>query len=370
VTPTPANPIYPRGVPGAGRMPPQLLESEGDMADSPEEIAFWAPLPLAECAPINGLFVAVDREALEHQRWHRAFTLAATLCGGSAVLTGVWNVSFGSSFDGRHRWVAGVELALVGGLIVSIAIGLWQQRKNRWLLNRHKAELLRLLKFEFLTTPSVWGSREATGADWVGDKIRAVDAVRDRRGLRDAVSSARIAEELAFPPDIPSPTLLKLVEYYLGKRLNPQKEYLANRAQRNAFWDGALQRNVNTTLFFASVVAIGAQAGFIIWQAPESPSFIVLTTLGAASAPVIASMIRTLRSAFEFSRNRSRFLSAHDALSKLEQRLTHHLLWPRTNELSPEGKAVILRELEYCESQLRTEHSEWLRLMLEAEWFG
>ena len=31
---------------------------------------------------------------------------------------------------------------------------------------------------------------------------------------------------------------------------------------------------------------------------------------------------------------------------------------------------MILRELERCESQLRTEHVEWLRLMVDAEWFG
>jgi hypothetical protein len=97
---------------------------------------------------------------------------------------------------------------------------------------------------------------------------------------------------------------------------------------------------------------------------------VLFTTLGAASLPVIASMIRTLRSAFEFSRNRSRFLAAHDALSKLEKRLTHHLLWARTTDLTPEYEAMILRELERCEAQLRTEHIEWLRLMLEAEWFG
>jgi hypothetical protein len=351
---------------GAGGVPPDVLPSEGDMIDTAGEIAFWTPLPLAECAPINALFFAVDGEALRNQRWHRAFTLAATLCGGGAVLIGVWNLDLASP----HRDLAGTEFTLVVLLVVSIAIGLWQQRKNRWLLNRHKAELLRLLKFEFLTTPSAWNAHDVTAAQWVGDRVRAIDAVRDRRALRAAVSTARIAEELTLPPDIPSPALIKLVEYYLGKRLNPQKEYLADRAQRNAFWDGALQRNVNTTLFFLSVAAIATQAVFILGGVPDRARSIFITTLGAASLPVIASIIRTLRSAFEFSRNRSRFLSAHDALSKLEQRLTHYLLWAHSTELAPDAKAMILREFERCETQLRTEHNEWLRLMLEAEWFG
>ena len=352
---------------GSAEIPPDMPPSENDMIDSAAEIAFWTPLPVAACAPINEQFTVADREALRNQRWHRVFTLAATLSGGGgALLIGVWNLDFGIP----HANPAAIELALVLLLVVSIGIGIWQQRKNRWLLNRHKAELLRLLKFEFLTTPSVWHGCDANGTEWIAGKIRGVDAIGDRGALQEAVASARISEEIPLPPDIPTPTLLRLVEYYLSKRLNPQKEYLANRAQRNAFWDGALQRNINTMMFFASVAAIAAEAVFTLRSATESPTTIILTTLGAASAPVIASMNRTLRSAFEFSRNRSRFLAAHDALSKLEQRLTHQLLWPRTAELTSDAKATVLREFERCETQLRTEHNEWLRLMLEAEWFG
>lgn len=350
----------------SAEVPPDMPPSDNDMLDTAAEIAFWAPLPVAACAPINERFATADRDALRSQRWHRVFTLAATLSGGGALLIGVWNLDFGIP----HANPAATELALVLLLVVSIAIGTLQQRKNRWLLNRHKAELLRLVKFEFITTPSVWDGRGAGAAQWVTDRVGEIDAVRDRRALRQAVATARLPEELTLPPDIASPTLLKLVEYYLAKRLNPQKEYLANRAQRNGFWDGALQRNVNTMLFFASVAAIATQAAFVVRGAPNARQLVTVITLCAASLPVVASMSRTLRSAFEFSRNRSRFLAAHDALSTLEHRLTHHVMWARTTELAPDAKATVLREFERCETQLRTEHNEWLRLMLEAEWFG
>jgi hypothetical protein len=350
--------------------PPQVPQSEGDMIDTAAEIESWTPLPLAECAPVNEAFFALDDLALRHQRWHRRLTLTATMCGGGAVLIAVWILGFGRFFAGLEAPLTTLELLLVGLAFAAIVVGIREERKIRWLVNRHKAELLRLLKFEFLTTPSVWSGGRPAGSTWVNEKIQAISAVRDRRGLEAAVSTARITEETTSHAPIASATLLKLVEYYLGKRLNPQKEYLANRAQRNDFWDGALQRNVNTTLLFMSVAAVVLQDAVNWWGVSKPVYGVLFTTLGAASLPVIASMIRTLRSAFEFSRNRSRFLAAHDALSKLEQRLTHHLLWARTSELTPEHEAMILRELERCEAQLRTEHNEWLRLMLEAEWFG
>jgi len=360
----------PGNSPDGGGAPPQVPQSEGDMIDTAAEIEFWTPLPLAECAPINAEFFAVDGEALEHQRWHRRFTLVATMCGGGAVLIAVWILGFGRFYESLEAPLTALELLLVGLGVTAIVVGLHHERKIRWLVNRHKAELLRLLKFEFLTTPSVWRGATLSGGAWVGAMIGAIARVRDRRGLEEAVSTARITEEVTAPPRIPSSSLLKLVEYYLGKRLNPQKEYLANRAQRNAFWDGALQRNVNTTLLVMSIAAVVLQDAVNWWGVSKPVYGVLFTTLGAASLPVIASMIRTLRSAFEFSRNRSRFLAAHDALSKLEKRLTHHLLWARTTELTPEYEAMILRELERCETQLRTEHIEWLRLMLETEWFG
>ena len=248
----------PGGASVSGRMPPSAPQGDGDMIDSGGELAFWTPLPLAECAPINEAFWTADGEALRNQRWHRRHTLAATLCGGGAVLIGVWILGFESHL-GRLGPIRVVELCLAGLVLVAIVSGLAFQRKNRWLLHRHRAELLRLLKFEFLITPSAWLDDPLHGAGWVSARLGQVEAVRDRRALVEAVSTAQLVGEVTPPPDLPSPVLLKIVEYYLGKRLNPQKEYLANRAQRNDFWDSALARNFNTTLFFASVLAVVAQ---------------------------------------------------------------------------------------------------------------
>jgi soluble lytic murein transglycosylase-like protein len=221
----------------------------------------------------------------------------------------------------------------------------------------------------------VWFGGHAAGADWVRARIVEIAAIRSRTDLDRTIEQALFPEQESDRPVIPVDTLLKLMEYYLSKRLNPQKEYLANRAQKNAFWDGRAVRHVNAILLFLSVVAASTQlainADIVLFSPPPAPVWnVAFATLGAASLPVVAAMIRTLRMAFEFSRNRSRFMAAHDALAQLEERLLHHLLWGRRPEASPEKSMVMLRDLQTCEYVLRSEHQEWLRLMLEAEWFG
>jgi hypothetical protein len=351
---------------GPGRVP----DSAGDMRDSADEIAFWAPLELAACAPIAAEFERVDTLALTHQKWHRRLTLGATLSGGLSVLCSVWDLGFGQVVPSMEDWLPWVEVVALAGLILSIGLGLWKERKNQWLINRHKAELYRLARFEFVIHPAIWLKGTAAGEAWVREKLAAIRALAGREALDRSIERALVPDEESDPPKVPSATMLKLVEYYLAKRLNPQKEYLANRAQRNAFWDGWLVRNVTTGLLILSVLASLIQMA-VNWAGSGDWTLrnVIFATLGAASLPAVAAMIRSLRLAYEFSRNRSRFMAAHDALSQLEQRLTHHLLWGRSDPAA-ENASLMLKDLETSEGILRTEHQEWLRLMLEAEWFG
>ena len=81
--------------------------------------------------------------------------------------------------------------------------------------------------------------------------------------------------------------------------------------------------------------------------------------LVAASLPVLGAGFRTLRTAHEYARNASRFEATHDALSALSDRL-------RKAKDAP----TIFRELGFCEQVLEADLREWMRLMVEAEWFG
>lgn len=346
-------------------------ESTDDMTDSAQEISFWSPLPLAECVPIEAAFRTVDAAAIDHQLWHRRFTLIAAAGGYGSLLVAIWTLGFRRLLaPGLEHSLVVVELLLILAGGVALGVGLHQRRKFLWITNRHQAELLRLAKFEFVTTPSVWVRGPAARLQWVSDRIEKIRLVRGRHDLERAVSTATPETDPTDVPVLATVVLRTLVEYYRNKRLSPQRAYLANRAQKNAFWDGPGIRSVTTFLFFGSVVAVVIQAVINLWGAASDFWSVAVTTLGAASLPVAAAIIRTLRSAFEFSRNRSRFLATEDALRGLDDRLTHRLIWEGSTEVSAELASVTLQDLGRCEVHLRNEHQEWLRLMLEAEWFA
>jgi len=345
-------------------------ESAGDMRDSADEIAFWNLLALEACHPILDAFDVVDAKALRHQKVHRQITLIAAVSGGLAVLCAIWELGFDPVFPSAAPVFVRLETIALFCTAVALLWGWGYRHKDKWLINRHQAELFRLMRFEFLIHPDVWAGGRAAASDWVRRRIGEVSALHGRLSLERSTERA-----------------LQISEYYLEKRLSPQKEFLANRAQRNAFWDGWLVRHVTPALLTMSVMAALTQLAInelhlapaatepvtgCVCPLEDQQTFwnVAFVTLGAASLPVVAAMIRTLRLAFEFSRNRSRFLAAHDALTQIEVRLVHRLAAARTTEPGPTETSLILGDLRMCEQVLRTEHQEWLRLMLEAEWFG
>lgn len=361
-------------------------ESAGEMHDSADEIAFWNLLPLEACHPILDAFDVVDAKALRFQWRHQRVTVLAALAGGLAVLCAIWELGFGQLSPTAASVLFISEALALASTAALLGYGYCKRLKDKWLVNRHKAELYRLMRFEFVIHPNEWLGGRAPAADWVRRRVGEVAALHGRPALERSTERAIVPESDGDITDATAATVMQIAEYYLEKRLNPQKEFLANRAQRNALWDGWFVRHVTPVLLALSVLAAFTQ---LLINRPDvftqlkavfsgghaetvKPSFrsVVFATLGAASLPVVAAMIRTLRMAFEFSRNRSRFLAAHDALAQMEVRLVHQLAVAQTSSPGTPERSRMLREVRTCEHLLRTEHQEWLRLMLEAEWFG
>jgi hypothetical protein len=177
-----------------------------------------------------------------------------------------------------------------------------------------------------------------------------------------------------------------LVEYYLVKRLNQQITYFA-QAGRNIGWQ-RYTYHLPALCFFASVLLAlahfaraiyeqggghGQSPGQTIEQGgshnqslgqhmdrPQDHGFVgeLLIAL-AACLPVLGAGIRTLHTASERRRNAIRFQAKYYTLEKLRQ------------ELQQETDAdAIFRLLWQCKRIMEFEHREWLRLMIEAEWFG
>lgn len=352
-----------------------------DMHDTDAEIARYAAIAptLQLCRRIEAEFDAADEWAVKYQRRHRLLTSCAAFFGTLAVLFAVIGLSRGE----QELWSAGwlpskqrldwVELWLAGAAVFFVLIGWISKFKESWLRWRHQAESCRLLRYNFLTHPSVWRGREEAARVWIDDKLNEIRNTELEKAVREPTPHGPFEGTQC---KLPLGILRALTEYYLSKRLNPQKEYLANRTQRNELSDWI--RAYLPWFFFVSIVAVFLK--FFIRH--FSARWEHVLALLAALLPAAAAGVRTWRSAFEFSRNKGRFEAAHQALQDLERRLVdegfaasesaggHDSDTGVERDVEETDAYPILRDLSWCEHILESEHREWLRLMFETEWFG
>lgn len=403
--------------------PVQLDSTFDDMHDSEAEVAAYADLPLGVCLVITDKFEKLDRGAVFWQSSHKWITRIAAGCGTAAVIMAIFGLAF-KHLDEMKSIIPNISLAEIvfAGLALTVAmIGLAAELKERWLLRRHQAELCRLLKFRFLLQPSQWDDTHAA-QEWVDHAMRQIAALKGKKAVREVIEVSLPRFPLPSADAIlPRSCLLQLVGYYRKKRIGMQRAYLENRAGRNE----ATMRMYNVlpvVLFFSSVVAAAAHYLF-----ENPPSFmkggdweagILYAGLAAACLPVTATWARTIRAAFEQSRNKSRFRAASAALTELDGAISADLenISPAST-IPSQGVAVsvheertvdrivgsdsrsaertslhrdvrlqnvgtvrdnvglvdaraLLQDMLWCEQILHAEHIEWLRLMVETEWYG
>jgi hypothetical protein len=254
------------------------------------------------------------------------------------------------------------------------------------------------LKFSLLISPESWvndSSSEARKERQKQFRARLEEKLGtlNWQSLRDSVAREDRALEdttLRVAGSIDKETLEQLLDYYHEKRLCYQLQYFERQAEQRRRWD-ELTRGVPIWLFFFSIgaallhflydvesfrklivepflhtfpaltpdevkVSTKTQGGFYSDKFDNVTLFLLLL---AACLPVIGAAIRLLRTAHEFGRNTLRFEAASDELTILARDLQTQTE-PRT----------ILKTLHQIERTLQAERREWLRLMIEAEWFG
>ena len=346
------------------------ISAHNEMADPPDERQQWPLLhDLLELCERTGnkVYRVADAEAQQYQRHHKIITALAAVFGTTAVLLAIVQLS---SFV-RERGLLPTSGEFVAALIALFAmiLGLVASFQRRYLLERHKAERYRLLKFGFLIDPDLYTGNEAETrrrTDRLSQEVVDVAALThhtlDVWVMQDDVSR--------MPGDTQTPhnTLSSLVEYYLVKRLNQQITYFSQAAKPTS-WE-RFTRHLPALFFFVSVLLAFDHFALAIYergaghgQQPHefsghgrvSELLIVL----AACFPVLGAGIRTLHTASEQRRNAIRFQAICYALEKLREVFQQE-----------RDAAMIFRLLWQCERIREVEHREWLRLMIEAEWFG
>jgi hypothetical protein len=141
-------------------------------------------------------------------------------------------------------------------------------------------------------------------------------------------------------------------------------DYFDRQAERNGRFDRRT-RLITPGLFFISVVLAYLHFIYDLIRTsdhtnPAHPdSLSVLLIAAAIAIPVIGAGVRTWRTAYEFARNANLFRAKHAALGQLAERVRR--------ESDP---TALFYAMWCCEQILDAEHREWLRLMIEAEWFG
>ena len=351
------------------------LAVSDDMHDSPDDLAAlrtWPPLHDALVA-ISEILVptydVADTRALNSQRRYRWVILLTASGGSAAVLFALAQLTLERLGMTRTAALAAWgELVAIVATVLAVALGYLVVWLENWLIDRFRAEQLRLLKFRSLLDPRLWGPTEVR-ASWRAD----VESHHDRLAKLGRTELKHQSEREAVPRlatrddccDITPDSFDALVNYYRRKRVITQRDYFAKAASRGiAFFD---RPKLLPVFFGASVlmvvlhVAVDLATGGLEVVRGRWASVSTLLIAASAALPVTWAGIRTWRSAREFSRNVARSTARREMLDEMARRL--------------DGKrhadpSHLLGELQICELVLDSDQREWLRLMREVEWYG
>lgn len=306
-----------------------------------------------------------DQEALSNQRLHRRFTRMAGVLGAIGLCIAACNIAFPGVASAallrrpstEYDWRLLFEL--VGAMLaaLSVAAGLIFGWHKKWLLNRTKAEQLRLLKFRELVNPDFWCSdvRPQETQTRIKNEILLIDGWTEDH-LPDIAEKEHVPTlpREAACKQLSHAQRLEILAYYRRKRLEFQIEYFSRSGKR----EHLSQRGGWLPLvFFASVVFAAGHVAFEHAGELELEKRIALAA--SLGIPAAWAAFRTYRTANEFGRNRSRSIAKCSALVAVE------------NRLRPDASAGdVFADMGLCEYVLASDQGEWLRLMIEAEWYG
>ena len=338
-----------------------------------------------------------DDKAIRGHRWHRRITLAGVTAGAFALVLGI--VQLAEAFwllpQVSGHWPAlalgavfrslgfvaensfWVEVVCITVATLAVISGWFRGNHQSWLYWRYRAERFRSLPFEVMIDPCLWRASAPTAEDWRHRIHAGLEEIDDA----SPTELHHIAEHES-EPKIPEPricaevdrTLLKsLTQYYLEHRLSIQTGYFKKfvQTQQSNWLDNPV---LLPFVFFLSVflvllhIVIEAAYGL---ERPRSADLSEvfhrvggLLLFASAAIPAIWTAFRTWRSANESARNVARSRAKLGLLSARAVTLEKILMDEKPDAFR------IFTSLALCESLLHNELQEWLRLMLDAEWYG
>lgn len=331
------------------------------------------------------IYRVADRRALFWQKSYRDLILLAAILTTAALFVDASQLAFRQELPEGYARVE-LVLALASALIVAFALrGRWQKQ---WLLRRYQAERYRLLKFRMLTDADLW--RAHPRRDWrskFSEEVHRIGKL-EHDNLEEEASHDEVAELLR--PGSPGPEredVARLLDYYGRRRLTLQIDYFERAAGRS--------RSVFLDPLWVPAVFFLSMALVVVHFIAEPHDAHRQETIGLRILAVLPILLPAMLAGFrlrvtanELARNRNRSLARKSALEQIAGRLgaldpkqivrvTETLRETREppgvrisrnvqEDLDP---AWVLSQLALAEQVLASDQHEWLRLMLEAEWY-
>jgi hypothetical protein len=318
--------------------------------------------------PLDQAFELADTRARRLQSRYQRVVQQAVWGGLGSLVCSFASIAFGS-----RPLLVYAELFFLIVMVLGVIEGLIARYHHHWILERHRAERLRLLRFSWLIDPAHWDLPDDALPE-LQDQLQ--QAVNRTRQISDAAMKQWCRETRWPDVTLPSATLdpafvARLRRDYVDERLNTQLAYFIGMAERR-------ERLDTITWFLPAAgffIAIALSAFHLVAEvvgtgnhlAPASSAIVDATVLPPGgwllflilALPTAGAAARLLRTAFEFARNRQRFV-----LTALELERTRGQLEAATEPL------VVARAMARAELALEQEHRAWLLLMTEAEWYG
>jgi len=330
-----------------------------DMVDSGDDFQRWPKLKpvLRDCGTtIVEAYHVADATSRRHQAKHWWIVLFAALFAMSAVLFAIVQLS---PLGPRVPSAKVFEVLAAGAVVASVGLGWKAAFSKHWLVKREEAEQYRFSKFGFLLNPELWnGVTPETRQGRLREWIERLDTF-DWQTLKRLAVREGSALEVVLPTTtahIDEAVLKQIVDYYKEKRLCNQLWYFNDQAERRHFWQMFTREAPVLFLLFSISAAL---LHFVLDSIDRLHTMSFWLLMLAACLPVVGAATRTLRTAHEFGRNTLRFQATSNELKQLAT------VFHRT--ANPQVKLDILQKVERV---LEAERREWLRLMIDAEWFG
>jgi hypothetical protein len=319
-------------------------------------------------------FEEADSHAGTGQRWHQIFTRAALILGLGALLAGLAQHLFAPHYPFLEPGglVFRIELVYTVGVLACVLFAIWSRKREKWLMERYKAEHLRLLKFRLLIDPKLWQKATSDLTPWQNE----LETQRRRISHlpEDVLTALKHTDAL---PDLPrtddcgkvqASAIRPLLDYYRRKRINSQLDYFERKTKLESSGENPL---LQPLMFFLGI-ALSLANLLLEWASGEAPRTerMIQTSLWlvflSLAVPLGWNALRTARGARELSRNRSRAHARVSSLSDLKRSLDTATAGP------PEAwdLVMIFGYLYLCEGILAADQYEWIRLMADAEWYG